>query len=176
MTRIGLLILVSLVAFAGCGQKQESPPPAESTQQAAEGTQAAAPDTMAAPSGIPEVAGDTITTESGLKYIDLKVGGGATPTAGQLVSAHYTGWLTDGSKFDSSRDKERPIQFPIGQRRVIPGWDEGLMSMAVGGRRILIIPPELAYGARGRPPQIPPNSTLVFDVELVAVADAPAAP
>lgn len=126
-------------------------------------------------SGIPLVAGDTVTTASGLKYIEVVAGQGATPTPGQLVKAHYTGWLTNGAKFDSSRDRGEPIEFPIGRGNVIKGWDEGLSSMMVGGRRMLIIPPNLAYGDRGTPGgPIPPGATLVFDVELVSAANPPA--
>jgi FKBP-type peptidyl-prolyl cis-trans isomerase len=100
----------------------------------------------------------------------MDAGDGPTPAAGDLIGAHYTGWLLDGTKFDSSRDRGQPLQFPIGQGRVIRGWDEGLMSMSVGGRRLLIIPPELAYGERGTPGgPIPPNAILVFDVELVSI-------
>lgn len=106
------------------------------------------------------------TTASGLKYIDEVEGTGASPTKGQTITVHYTGTLTNGTKFDSSRDKGQPIDFLIGVGKVIKGWDEGLMSMKVGGRRKLLIPPNLAYGAAGRP-SIPPNSTLIFDVELL---------
>jgi peptidylprolyl isomerase len=101
-------------------------------------------------------------------YIDEKVGDGASPQVGQNVSVHYTGWLTNGTKFDSSRDRGQPIAFPLGQGRVIQGWDEGIASMKVGGKRRLIIPGALAYGPSGRPPTIPPNATLIFDTELVA--------
>lgn len=125
--------------------------------------------TEATDSGIPKVAGDTVTTKSGLKYIDMAVGTGATPAAGQVVQAHYTGWLTDGKKFDSSRDRGQTFAFPLGLGRVIPGWDEGIGSMKVGGRRLLIIPPDLGYGARGAGGVIPPNATLIFDVELLGV-------
>jgi len=117
--------------------------------------------------GIPELHGDIQTTASGLRYIDEAVGDGASPQTGQNVSVHYTGWLTNGSKFDSSRDRGQPIVFPLGRGQVIKGWDEGLASMKIGGKRRLIIPSDLAYGPQGRPPVIPPSATLIFDVELV---------
>ncbi|MCC6647480.1 MAG: FKBP-type peptidyl-prolyl cis-trans isomerase [Polyangiaceae bacterium] len=104
-----------------------------------------------------------------LDIIDEVLGTGAEATAGQRVSVHYTGTLTNGQKFDSSRDRGRPFQFQLGKGEVIKGWDQGVAGMKVGGRRKLTIAPELAYGARGFPPVIPPNSTLVFEVELVGV-------
>jgi peptidylprolyl isomerase len=109
------------------------------------------------------------TTASGLKYIDETVGEGDAPTKGKSVTVHYTGTLTNGKKFDSSIDRKQPFQFTIGIGQVIRGWDEGVMSMRVGGKRRLIIPADLGYGARGAPPAIPPNSELVFDVELLGV-------
>ncbi|MEW6732014.1 MAG: FKBP-type peptidyl-prolyl cis-trans isomerase [Acidobacteriota bacterium] len=110
----------------------------------------------------------TVTTPSGLEYIDLVEGTGAQPQQGQIVSVHYTGWLTNGQKFDSSLDRGQPIQFPLGTGRVIKGWDEALSTMKVGGKRKLTIPPQLAYGTTGNGP-IPPNATLIFEVELVGV-------
>lgn len=112
----------------------------------------------------------TTTTQSGLQYEELLEGNGASPQAGQLVSVHYTGWLTDGTKFDSSVDRGQPFQFSIGQGQVIRGWDEGVLTMKIGGKRKLTIPPELGYGPRGAGGVIPPNATLVFEVELLGVS------
>jgi peptidylprolyl isomerase len=115
----------------------------------------------------------TVTTPSGLKIIDTKVGTGAMPKQGQTCVMHYTGWLYEngakGKKFDSSLDRGQPFEFPLGVHRVIAGWDEGVATMRVGGKRTLIIPPELGYGARGAGGVIPPNATLIFDVELLDV-------
>ncbi len=110
-----------------------------------------------------------VTTPSGLQYTDLKVGDGASPRAGQKVTVHYTGTLTDGKKFDSSRDRGSPFTFTIGEGQVIKGWDEGVIGMKIGGHRILKIPADLGYGARGAGGAIPPNATLLFDVELLGV-------
>ena len=118
-------------------------------------------------------AAETVTTPSGLKYRDEVVGTGPAPKQGQSVNVHYTGWLDEngkqGKKFDSSRDRGQPFSFPLGEGRVIRGWDEGVASMKVGGRRTLIIPAELGYGARGAGGVIPPGATLIFDVELLGV-------
>ena len=109
------------------------------------------------------------TSPSGLQYSVDAPGTGAQPRAGQTVSVHYTGWLTNGTKFDSSRDRGAPLEFPIGTGRVIAGWDEGVGAMKVGEKRTLVIPPALGYGERGASGVIPPNATLVFKVELVGV-------
>jgi peptidylprolyl isomerase len=110
-----------------------------------------------------------VTTPTGLKYVDLVVGTGASPKPGDRITVHYTGTLENGQKFDSSYDRGRPLPLQIGVGRVIKGWDEGVMTMKVGGKRKLIIPPQLGYGARGAPPGIPPNSTLIFEVELLSI-------
>src|SRR5512136_994302 len=110
-----------------------------------------------------------VTTPSGFKYVDLVVGSGPEAQKGQTVDVHYTGWLTDGKKFDSSVDRGAPFSFRLGAGQVIPGWDKGVAGMRVGGKRKLTIPPALAYGPRGVPGAIPPNSVLVFEVELLGV-------
>ena len=113
--------------------------------------------------------GKVTTTPSGLKYEDLKEGEGPVAKKGDTVEVHYTGWLKDGKKFDSSVDRGRPFSFELGAGMVIKGWDEGVAGMKAGGKRKLTIPPELGYGPNGYPPVIPPNSTLVFEVELLDI-------
>ena len=116
-----------------------------------------------------KVTGNGIKTADGLQYWDIKAGTGDTAKSGQTVTVHYTGWLTDGKKFDSSVDRGQPFQFHLGAGEVIKGWDEGVAGMKVGGKRQLRIPPELGYGSRGAGGAIPPNATLIFDVELLGV-------
>jgi peptidylprolyl isomerase len=111
----------------------------------------------------------TVVLPDGLKYVDLKIGAGPQPATGQTVRVHYVGRLLDGTKFDSSRDRHQPFEFALGEGNVIPGWDEGVKTMRVGGRRKLIVPPQLAYGEQGAGDKIPPNATLVFDIELLGI-------
>ena len=143
-----LIVLAALVVYAQTSRKA-----------------ARKPDTSAPT----KVTGDGTTTADGLKYWDIKSGTGATATAGQTVTVHYTGWLTSGKKFDSSVDRNEPFQFALGQGQVIKGWDEGVAGMKVGGKRQLHIPATLAYGDRGAAGVIPPGAELIFDVELLKV-------
>jgi FKBP-type peptidyl-prolyl cis-trans isomerase len=114
-------------------------------------------------------APNEVTTGSGLKYVDLQEGQGAEAKPGQTVSVHYTGWLENGTKFDSSHDRRSPFSFALGQGQVIRGWDEGVAGMKIGGKRKLTIPADLGYGPRGAGGVIPPNATLIFEVELLGV-------
>ncbi|HEY85114.1 MAG TPA: FKBP-type peptidyl-prolyl cis-trans isomerase [Chloroflexi bacterium] len=116
---------------------------------------------------------DYTATDSGLKYYDFEEGTGDSPQAGDMVSVHYTGWLEDGVKFDSSLDRGAPFRFPLGMGQVIAGWDEGVATMKVGGKRQLLIPADLGYGEQGSPPTIPPNATLIFEVELLDIQSGP---
>jgi FKBP-type peptidyl-prolyl cis-trans isomerase FkpA len=147
----GLLVLAGM---SGCGGK----PDRDSTATKGGFSQALGVDTAA-----------MTKTPSGLRYQDLTKGDGPEATPGKSVQVHYTGWLPNGEKFDSSRDRNEPFSFTLGAGQVIAGWDEGVAGMKVGGRRKLVIPPDLAYGTAGAPPDIPPGATLVFDVELLAV-------
>ena len=172
------LLAAALLAAAGCGGEAEA-----DKKRAATTVTAAAPAATReatrmqensgqqasgnAP-GVPELTGEVQRQPSGLGYIDEQVGEGATPARGQRVTVHYTGWLTTGQKFDSSRDSGRPFTFTLGAGEVIRGWDEGVATMKIGGKRRLVLPPTLGYGARGAPPVIPGNATLLFDVELIS--------
>jgi FKBP-type peptidyl-prolyl cis-trans isomerase FkpA len=149
-----LALLCSALALLGCGKK-------------ADRGNAAAAGGFSASLGV-DTASMT-RTPSGLRYQDVAVGSGTQASAGKTVSVHYTGWLPNGEKFDSSRDRNQPFAFTLGAGQVIAGWDEGVAGMKVGGRRKLVIPPDLGYGTAGAPPDIPPGATLVFDVELLDV-------
>ncbi|MBK6640161.1 MAG: FKBP-type peptidyl-prolyl cis-trans isomerase [Bacteroidia bacterium] len=162
-----LLVAIALTtALSACSPKSESV--TTTTENTTNMEETTTPDSTNTPAPVSDVPGDTITTASGLKYIMLHEGTGAKPTPGKSVSVHYTGYLTDGSKFDSSVDRGQPISFAIGKGQVIQGWDEGIMLLKSGSRARLIIPHELGYGAQGYPPVIPPSATLIFDVELVS--------
>ncbi|HWH69445.1 MAG TPA: FKBP-type peptidyl-prolyl cis-trans isomerase [Candidatus Sulfotelmatobacter sp.] len=149
---IVLLLLVAAISIPACSQKDPATAPA-----AAEKTTES------------KAAAGATKTPSGLAFVDMVKGSGASPTSGKNVTVHYTGWLENGTKFDSSVDRGVPFTFRIGAGEVIPGWDEGVMSMKVGGKRKLIIPPQLGYGAQGAGGVIPPNATLIFEVELLNV-------
>ncbi|MFL6203404.1 MAG: FKBP-type peptidyl-prolyl cis-trans isomerase [Thermoanaerobaculia bacterium] len=156
------LSFMSFMSFMACsGKTEESTAPSDTAAAPQEQTSAAGPDTFAMPANLQ-------TTPSGLQYAIDQPGTGPKPQAHQTVTVHYTGWLTDGTKFDSSRDRGEPFAFEIGQGSVIPGWDEGVADMRVGEKRTLVIPPALGYGEQGSG-AIPPNATLVFKVELLGV-------
>jgi FKBP-type peptidyl-prolyl cis-trans isomerase len=157
-----------LVVLAGC-QQSETTSTSTGSSATTTTTTPAPTDQAAAPASEGATAQE-VSLPGGLKYQDLKVGDGALAESGKQVSVHYTGWLTDGTKFDSSVDRGEPFAFQLGAGQVIRGWDEGVKGMRVGGKRKLTIPSELGYGARGTPGgPIPPNATLVFDVELLGV-------
>jgi len=147
---IVLLLLLVAIAIPACAQKENR--------------------AGAEKKGEPAAAANTVKTPSGLAYVELVPGSGPSPVAGKQVKVHYTGWLENGTKFDSSVDRGEPFIFTIGAGQVIPGWDEGVMSMKVGGKRKLIIPSQLGYGSAGAGGVIPPNATLIFEVELLDVA------
>lgn len=169
MKKTIVITAIGAMVIAGCAKK-EAPPPQQTQKEVTQ----APPPVPDPQSGIPTIVGDTITTSSGLKYLEINAGQGLTPTAGQMVKVHYTGWTLNGTKFDSSRDRGEPLEWPIAQGRMIKGFDEGIMLMKIGGRRMLIIAPELAWGQRSPTPLIPPGSTVVFDVELISAVDSAA--
>lgn len=146
-----LFLLLTGIAIAACSER-EAVKPASDAKPAA------------------STPAPLTTTPSGLAYADLTVGSGAQPVAGKPVKVHYTGWLENGTKFDSSVDRGEPFVFTIGAGEVIPGWDEGVMTMKTGGKRRLVVPPQLGYGATGAGGVIPPDATLIFEVELIDVA------
>lgn len=154
------ILAAALVLVVACGNGED------------EGTvPTVSPVSTAAPGGDgpPPVSAEATVTESGLQIIEVEVGTGDEAQQGQTVRVHYTGWLADGTKFDSSLDRGQPLAFTLGAGQMIPGFDEGVAGMKVGGTRRLIIPPDLAYGSQGRSPLIPPNAELTFDVQLVDV-------
>lgn len=180
------LIGLALAIGAGCTRKApepvevvvEPPPPETGEEPEAtepepgegETTEAAEEGASAEEATEAKPAGEWTTTDSGLKYRDVKVGDGPSPEPGDMVVVHYTGTLKDGTKFDSSRDRDEPFSFAIGRGEVIEGWDEGVITMKVGGKRELVIPPDLGYGETGTPGgPIPPNAELHFDVELLEI-------
>lgn len=175
--RTALLLLALFgLAFAACDDDGDDTSISGSLDSDANGTpeftieRPTMQDVEPGPDSPPPVDAEPTVTESGLQIIDIELGDGATAEPGANVSVHYTGWLEeDGSKFDSSLDRGTPFDFGLGSAQVIAGWDEGVAGMNVGGKRRLIIPADLAYGAQGAGNVIPPNATLIFDVELIGV-------
>ena len=164
MIRAISCLVFLLLAAVGCNQTESNQSASSTSASQTTTGEATPPPTDAGTPGVER------TTRSGIKIQDLKVGDGAIAESGKTVSVHYTGWLTDGTKFDSSLDRGQPFPFVLGTGAVIPGWDEGVQGMRVGGKRKLTIPPDLAYGASGTPGgPIPPNATLVFECELMGV-------
>jgi FKBP-type peptidyl-prolyl cis-trans isomerase FkpA len=160
-----LILLGAVIITWALGASAQS----HTTKRPSETQSANSAAARASASGPTKVTGNGTTTPSRLKYWDIKEGTGPAAVKGQIVKVHYTGWLTTGKKFDSSVDAGRPFSFKLGAGDVIKGWDEGVAGMKAGGKRQLRIPPELAYGERGYPGVIPPNSTLIFDVELLGM-------
>jgi FKBP-type peptidyl-prolyl cis-trans isomerase len=170
---VSIVLVASLALAVACGssEKKTTAPTGTPAATAASAQPTGTPAATAAQSGggPPAVSAQPTVTASGLQIIDIKIGDGAEAVKGHTVSVHYTGWLADGTKFDSSLDRGQPLPFLLGAGQLIPGFDEGVVGMKVGGERRLIIPPDLAYGADGYPPLIPANATLTFDVQLISV-------
>ena len=162
-----MLVCVLVLVLAQVGNKVNSAVAANLTETTPAPTSVTKNQTLIASNSMSDT--NVVTNPSGLKYVELEEGTGASPERGQTVVVHYTGTLENGKKFDSSRDRNSPFEFKIGIGQVIKGWDEGLSTMKVGGRRQLIIPPELGYGSGGAGGVIPPNATLLFDVELLGI-------
>lgn len=170
--RTGWLAIVVAMALAGCNQTSSTPRATPATDQTTGANVTPKSEGAATPAptgGSMSTAANEVTLPSGLKIQDVKVGDGAEAEDGMTAHVHYTGWLTDGTKFDSSRDRGQPFDFKIGGGQVIRGWDEGVKGMKVHGVRRLTVPPDMGYGANGYPPVIPANATLVFEVELLGL-------
>ena len=159
-----------LVAAGACGGDDDdtAPTPPTSSPAATQATPGRTATSAPTPAAGPITLDNPTVTASGLRYQDLVVGDGPSPQPGQRVTVHYTGYFTDGRKFDSSRDRGQPFTFVLGVGQVIKGWDEGVASMKVGGKRLLYLPANLAYGSRGQGP-IPPDTDLIFEVELLDI-------
>ncbi len=148
-----ILILILFLSFSFCSKSSKQ---SSAKKEIQTGQNISVPD-------------DAVVTDSGLKYVDIVQGNGPVAVTGQTVIVHYTGWLMNGKKFDSSLDRNKPFSFTLGKGQVIPGWEEGIQGMHIGGKRRLFIPYQLAYGERGYPPVIPPKAMLVFDVQLLEI-------